>query len=271
MQRHPAAGMRSSRSTPGPSSSQDTFSMPLRAGSSSRLATKQGSTSDVGLYPFPGTPNEHRTHSSTRNVYYSQGGGPSVVHAPAPRPARISKLLNAVLNTSATQDALGPRSAGAPFSAGHRNDGMPFNAPVRPRAPSPTPTADYSFVSPPSPMSFVHVLPSDVNSDFNEYLVSGPEGTPNCNLFVSPTGSARRSPRLRNKAAQGCQWLLGALSYPSRRGRTKCRGVFDLFDEDGWPLPLDGEEGELIDEACFVAVQTERVKGMGESHFASLR
>ena len=40
-----------------------------------------------------------------------------------------------------------------------------------------------------------------------------------------------------------------------------------MFDEDGWLLPPDGEEGELIDEACFIAARTERVKGIGESHY----
>lgn len=238
---------------------------------SARITTKQGASTDNVLYRFPTFPQEPRAYTGLNiTSFHPQGGYPNMVHAPAPRPARISKLLNAVLSSSASAEASGSRPAGIPFSVGHRNDRMPFSAPLRPRAPSPTPTADYSFVSPPSPMSFVHILPSDINSDFNDYsdlapLESGPDGTPQRPLFVTSTGSARRSPRLRNKAAQGCQWLLGALSYPTRRGRAKSRGVFDLFDEDGWPLPLDGEEGELIDEACFVATQADRADGMGES------
>ncbi|THG92579.1 hypothetical protein EW145_g8667, partial [Phellinidium pouzarii] len=131
------------------------------------------------------------------------------------------------------------------------------------RPPSPAPTADFSFVSPPSPMSFVHVLPpAHVPGGLYDVFsspTSGPEGTPNCTLFVSPARGAmggggfsvRRSPRL-SKAALGRIW--GALSSPARRSRTKSRSVFD-------GLPLDGEEGELIDEACFIA--TRPTYGMG--------
>lgn len=125
------------------------------------------------------------------------------------------------------------------------------------RPPSPAPTADFSFVSPPSPMSFVHVVPPShrVNGIYDVFSspTSGPAGTPNCTLFISPAkaGNAmRRSPKL-NKAALGRIW--GALSSLARR-RTKSQGIFD-------GLPLDGEEGELIDEACFIAAGP--LTGMG--------
>ena len=47
----------------------------------------------------------------------------------------------------------------------------------------------------------------------------------------------------------------------------KMQSIFSLFDENGWSLPPNGEEGELINKACFVAAQTERIKGIGEPHF----
>ena len=117
------------------------------------------------------------------------------------------------------------------------------------RPPSPAPTADYSMVSPPSPMSFVHVRMPSGTYDVVTSPTSGPEGTPDCTHFVQRSRgfsterwTPRRNPNKLGKAALGRIW--GALSSPARKGKYR-----NLSALDG--LPLDGEEGELIDEACF--------------------
>ena len=187
---------------------------------------------------------------------------------PIPRPPRISKLLGAVLNGARTEARnLGVSTGGGGGSGGGNNEGEIVmvdgsftevnNAETVTRPPSPAPTADFSFISPPSPMSFVHVVPPHIPDGFYDVFsspTSGPKGTPNCTLFISPSkagASMRRSPKL-SKAALGRIW--DALSSPARKARTKSQNVFD-------GLPLDGEEGELIDEACFIAARPST--GMG--------
>ncbi|EJD02007.1 WD40 repeat-like protein [Fomitiporia mediterranea MF3/22] len=206
-----------------------------------KLPTKHFlSTSDSDAYSLP-----NRTmngEDTTRNI---------TLNIPTPRALRISKLLGAVLNgaKSDNRSPSGSNEGNIVMVDGSFSEVLNEETVTRP--PSPAPTADFSFISPPSPMSFVHILPQHVSGGLYDVFsspTSGPEGTPNCTLFISPakaSGSMRRSPKLP-KAALGRIW--DALSSPARRSRTKCQVVFD-------GLPLDGEEGELIDEACFIAAR----------------
>jgi F-box and WD-40 domain protein 1/11 len=172
-----------------------------------------------------------------------------------PSTPRFSKLLGAVMNSP----LLIPASAEQEIvMVDGTFVGVPSSQTVT-RPPSPSPTENFSLLSPPSPMSFVHVVPPASSGVYDVFTspTSGPEGTPSCTLFISSaTNSMRRSPSKLGKATLGRIW--GALSSPAKRG--KVRSVFGSGLFDG--LPLDGEEGELIDEACYIAVR--RVTGMGE-------
>ncbi|KAI5121589.1 hypothetical protein M0805_009460 [Coniferiporia weirii] len=239
-------------SVPAPSSSSSTLRWPPSADTPRpKLPTKHSlsaSASDTFPFPLADGSGEGVSRSASLNM-------------PIARAPRISKLLGAVLNApllSGTSTAVPGSRRGTNDMEGEvvMVDGsfaeVPSSQTVT-RPPSPAPTADYSFISPPSPMSFVHVLPPSHMSGIYDVFTSptsGPEGTPNCTLFISPakagtSGSMRRSPKL-SRAALGRIW--GALSSPARRSRTKSQCVFD-------GLPLDGEEGELIDEACFIATR----------------
>jgi len=55
--------------------------------------------------------------------------------------------------------------------------------------------------------------------------------------------------------------LLGALSSPGKKGKGKALPAYDYFDG----LPLDGEEGELIDEACYIDISPSTGIGMSTS------
>ena len=124
------------------------------------------------------------------------------------------------------------------------------------RPPSPTPTADYSIVSPPSPMSFVHVIPPVhvPNGIYDVFTspTSGPAGTPNCTLFISPKQGSTSMKRTPSKVGKAAQRLWDALSSPvGKRRRTRFGNCSNVYDG----LPLDGEEGELVDEACVIAIR----------------
>ncbi|KLO12508.1 WD40 repeat-like protein [Schizopora paradoxa] len=124
------------------------------------------------------------------------------------------------------------------------------------RPPSPTPTADYSIVSPPSPMSFVHVIPPVhvPNGIYDVFTspTSGPAGTPNCTLFISPKQGSTSMKRTPSKVGKAAQRLWDALSSPvGKRRRTRFGNCSHVYDG----LPLDGEEGELVDEACVIAIR----------------
>ncbi|KAL5520636.1 hypothetical protein ACEPAF_2637 [Sanghuangporus sanghuang] len=218
-----------------------------------KLPTKYAlSASDTDAYPFriPGGANGV-AGSRNANITLSM---------PTPRaPPRISKLLGAVLSGPRT-DSRSPTGGGGGGGGGGNEGEIVMvdgtfaevnNEETVTRPPSPAPTSDFSFISPPSPMSFVHVVPPHIPEGLYDVFsspTSGPKGTPNCTLFISPSkasASMRRSPKL-SKAALGRIW--DALSSPARRSRTKSQNVFDS-------LPLDGEEGELIDEACFIAAR----------------
>ncbi|KAH8112387.1 WD40 repeat-like protein [Phellopilus nigrolimitatus] len=224
-----------------------------------KLPTKHAlsaSAPDVDSFPRDSANNEGGS-SSRHAQSLSLGSGADTI-----RPPRISKLLGAVLNGSRTSPTpytiSHPRPRPSPDDANEivMVDGSfaeVSSADTVTRPPSPAPTADFSFISPPSPMSFVHVMPPSHMSGLYDVFsspTSGPEGTPNCTLFISPSkgggsGSMRRSSNKLSRATLGRIW--GALSSPARRTRTKSQSGFD-------GLPLDGEEGELIDEACFIAM-----------------
>lgn len=231
-----------------PSSSKDYFAsrppprpLVLNTNFRPKLATKYSSknrSASVSGDPFGTWSNG--VSSSSRHGHTASLGGQ--------RTPRIGRLLGAVLN--------GPSS-----NTNNPNDivlvdgafaEVPTSQTVT-RPPSPAPTADYSMVSPPSPMSFVHVRVPSGAYDVITSPTSGPEGTPACAYFISPAKAGannhwppRRTPTRLGKATLGRIW--GALSSPARKGKGR---AFPMFD-----LPLDGEEGELIDEACFFEPRT---------------
>lgn len=216
------------------------------------LGIRSASISETWVKPSTAT--SRSRHAQTQSFSIGQGS----------KSPRMGKLLGAVLNAP----LLNTSSSG---EDGEANDIVMVDGTFAEvsasqtvtRPPSPALTADFSFVSPPSPMSFVHVVPpSHVPSGIYDVFTSptsGPEGTPNCTLFISPAKQdgglsyMRRSTSRPRKATLGRIW--GALSSPGRRGRGKVQNIFDY-------LPLDGEEGELIDEACFIDACETTGKGM---------
>ena len=253
-------------------------------------------------------PQQTRSHSQSPSSGLSPGAGNSGgIAMPTPRSPRITKLLGAVLSGSSPRCASTSGSRDSAKNIFERNrtrgnivmvdgtfaevaDSETVTRPTSPISLAPTIGDDFSIISmpsPPSPMSFVHVVSPSLehhdsgNQNLTRYPgmydiftspTSGPEGTPNCTLFISPTkggnlgpnnsvpglsgiglsgmgGSMRRSPKL-SKAALGKLW--GALSSPARRTRTKLHHANMNSNHDFDDSPLDGEEGELIDEACFI-------------------
>ena len=212
--------------------------------------------------PLPSLPLSNTTTTQAR-FGGSNGSGSS----PKCGSPRISKLLSAVLNSPLLNTSSNINAAQEADTV--MVDGSFVAVPTAmtvTRPPSPSPTADYSIISPPSPMSFVHVLPPfdvpDGAYDVFSSPTSGPEGTPNCTLFISQPSLKpgavvpfRRTQSKLGRNTLGRIW--GALSTPNRSAR-RSRSADAVFDG----LPLDGEEGELIDdEACFFAIKS--VAGMG--------
>jgi F-box and WD-40 domain protein 1/11 len=133
------------------------------------------------------------------------------------------------------------------------------------RPTSPIPTIDYdafSIINPPSP--------TQSNLEMTDIFGST---TPNCTFFSSPTRPMSNSPsyptnngspyhtppRVPLKSILPRLW--DALSSPARKGKSKCRNPGYEYNALGELQPLDGEEGELIDdEACFIDVRA--VTGM---------
>lgn len=131
------------------------------------------------------------------------------------------------------------------------------------RPTSPVPTTDFSIVSRPNSMMYDNTFGTAPNSSFfntptrralhsgGSYgLVSG-----------SPSGNLKNIlPRL---------W--DALSSPGRKGKSRASRNGSIFEFEGYSYenmpPLDGEEGELIDdEACLIdVIDIRAVTGIGEN------
>ena len=146
-------------------------------------------------------------------------------------------------------------------------DGSPFSvqhAMTVTRPPSPSFSFDFSIVSPPSPSPDRNSFPSlphprhasspsspsslrwlGITSGDNRY--NSIQGTPPYRNYGHHNGKSMKYiiPRL---------W--GALSSQTRKGRRKTnrRKAYNMPSNISYAdlLPLDGEEGELIDEACYV-------------------
>jgi F-box and WD-40 domain protein 1/11 len=150
-------------------------------------------------------------------------------------------------------------------------DGSPFSvqhAMTVTRPPSPSFSFDFSIVSPPSPSPDRNSFPSlphprhasspsspsslrwlGISSGDNRYNTI--QGTP------AYRNLGQRSPH--NAKSMKCiiPRLWGALSSQTRKGRRKAtrRKAYTSMPSNisyADLLPLDGEEGELIDEACYV-------------------
>lgn len=130
------------------------------------------------------------------------------------------------------------------------------------RPPSPVPTMNFSMVSHPGQDDYYYASLSTPPKK-GLYAAHG-QGS---GSFYSPGSSPNNSlktilPRL---------W--DVLSSPGRKGKAKSKGGDTSFDFDGSSYgdlpPLDGEEGELIDdEACLIdALDVRAVTGIGEFSF----
>ncbi|KAI0267433.1 WD40-repeat-containing domain protein [Gloeopeniophorella convolvens] len=141
------------------------------------------------------------------------------------------------------------------------------------RPPSPALSVDYSIISPPSPSPDRNsILPSHSG---RPQLYLSPPSWPGSSSSFSSSSTAREkrhyntihgSPSAQRafyRTPQGAKSmkhlipkLWGALSSPARKGRRKAsrRKSYTMSSNPSYLdlLPLDGEEGELIDEACFV-------------------
>jgi F-box and WD-40 domain protein 1/11 len=143
------------------------------------------------------------------------------------------------------------------------------------RPPSPAPTADYSMVSIPSMPSISATIfaargrarDQDQHPERNRTPRPGVFSTPSrLNLAqylasTTPSLSIPASSRKRSRAPSPAKAkgliprLFGSLSAPHKKGKHKAIPSFALDDDNGHDdpdlAPLDGEEGELVDEACF--------------------
>jgi F-box and WD-40 domain protein 1/11 len=127
------------------------------------------------------------------------------------------------------------------------------------RPTSPVPTMDFSMVSRPN------------STMYDDFLGTTPSyfATPNRRGFYSGTSYGPISGSPPNALKNIFPRLWDALSPPGRKGKGKTRNGHN-FDFEGYSYgdlpPLDGEEGELIDdEACLIEVLDVRaVTGIGE-------
>ncbi len=131
------------------------------------------------------------------------------------------------------------------------------------RPPSPSASFDFSIVSPPSPgpdrssYPFAsHPAGSQLNffSSRDRRYKTAP-GSP-ASYRVALASGGTRTPPIGKSMKCLLPRLWGALSTPTRKGRRKAgrRKPYALPSNISYAdlQPLDGEEGELIDEACFV-------------------
>lgn len=134
------------------------------------------------------------------------------------------------------------------------------------RPPSPTLSVDFSIVSPPSPGPDRNSYPFTSHTGRSRTRLFPPSRDKRYNTVHGSSSSHRalltsvgnRTPQ--NSKSMKCLLprLWGALSSPTRKGRRKAgrRKPYALPSNVSYAdlLPLDGEEGELVDEdeACYV-------------------
>lgn len=133
------------------------------------------------------------------------------------------------------------------------------------RPTSPVPTMDFSIVSRPNSAMYDDFVNAAHNSTF--FTTPSKRG-----LYTSASyGPVSRTPPSNLKTILPRIW--DALSSPAKKGRGKAARNDSSFDFDGFSYgdlpPLDGEEGELIDdEACLIDVidirNVRAVTGIGE-------
>jgi F-box and WD-40 domain protein 1/11 len=204
--------------------------------------------------PTPNTP--------TRNSFDSWTSAAT----PTPGTPPFNRLLGSVLGSpylttlDATADNISELDLidGAPIAVPH--------AETVTRPPSPAPTSDFSLLSAPtSPVLYPRPDAFDMvaNDVFSLYAGTAQQRPRRLDLPTSSSrlglglGGLRRSPV---KARGILPRLLEALaaSSPSRKGKARTMsGRYDsVYIPEGMSYadlePLDGEEGELVDEACFV-------------------
>ncbi len=130
------------------------------------------------------------------------------------------------------------------------------------RPPSPTFSLDdFSIVSPPSPSPDRNTFPSFPHTRYGSSQISLSSSrwfgtsTPDkrYNTIRGPV-PRQRSPHTGKSMKCIIPRLWGALSSQTRKGRFKAtrRKAYASNISYADLLPLDGEEGELIDEACYV-------------------
>ena len=138
------------------------------------------------------------------------------------------------------------------------------------RPPSPSSSLDFSIISPPSPgpdrssYPFGSLPGRSQPHLFSPYWSGSSSGDRRYNTAPGSPSSYRaplvpsgnQTPQTVKSMKCLLPRLWGALSSPSRKSRRKTarRKPYALPSNIGYAdlQPLDGEEGELIDEACFV-------------------
>jgi F-box and WD-40 domain protein 1/11 len=144
-----------------------------------------------------------------------------------------------------------------------QHDSLRFSSP-----PSPSPSLDYSFVSPPSPgPDRDPALYASHSGRSQPYLCLAQSASSSsrdkrcCNTLHGTTSSYRaaggnRAPQTGKSMKLLLPRIWGALSSPTRKARrqTARRKPYALPSNVSYAdlQPLDGEEGELIDEACYI-------------------
>jgi hypothetical protein len=234
---------------------------------------------------------EHRVEKvkvekGERLLFSSSSPSPSLLVSPPPRTAQMRTHSSASVTFSPSIYSPSPSLTSTPYPSGLflRNDddssddfdiidGSPLsvrhNLTVT-RPSSPSASLDFSIVSPPSP-----------SPDRNSYPFESRHGRSQLNLFpqhwsgfssrdkryntapgspssyrVPLSSDGNRTPPIGKSMKRLLPRLWVALSSPSRKGRRKAdrRKLYALPSNISYAdlQPLDGEEGELIDEACFV-------------------
>jgi F-box and WD-40 domain protein 1/11 len=136
------------------------------------------------------------------------------------------------------------------------------------RPPSPSFSFDFSIVSPPSPSPDRNSFPSLPHTRHGSSPTSlsslrwlgTSAGDKRYNAIQDPPSyhtSGQRSPNTGKTMKYLIPRLWGALSSQTRKGRRKAtrRKAYNAMPSNisyADLQPLDGEEGELVDEACFV-------------------
>lgn len=135
------------------------------------------------------------------------------------------------------------------------------------RPPSPVPTMDFSMISRPTSQIIDEYQSAAVPHSL--FFVSPSKKSLYSGASYSPGSSASGSPQNNIKNILPRLW--DALSSPGKKSRSKASRSDSGFDFEGYSYedlpPLDGEEGELIDdEACLIEVIDVRaVTGIGKS------